>query len=380
MIKPRQFNVLLLAFCLWPGGALLRAQPAISSLSRGGVLTASNLVPGSVLWVAYSTNLATPWNTNLAGAEALPVDNTGLRQIPVPYTNHGSGFFRLVEFIDTTPSALAAIPGGSFLMGDTADTNLFGDADPTNIYLPTYYVETNTVTTTLWQTIVRFAVANGYTFDNPGSGNASNQPVQTVNWYDCVKWCNARSAQAGLAPVYYTDSQFNQTYTSGDVDNLYPNPAANGFRLPTEAEWEKAARGGLVGKRFPWGNTIDENRANYYADPVDYPYDLGPYAGYNTNFDGGDFPYTSPPGFFPPNGYGLNDLAGNVDQWCWDWYGTPYGQPGTNNPAGPATGSARVLRGGNWFFDATYCRTAARNSLSPASPSYLIGFRCVRSR
>ena len=88
--------------------------------------------------------------------------------------------------------------------------------------------------------------------------------MQTVDWYDVVKWCNARSQQAGLTPVYYTDTDLTQVYTNGERIR-YVNWTANGYRLPTEAEWEKAARGGLSGQRFPWGNTISESQANYYG-------------------------------------------------------------------------------------------------------------------
>jgi formylglycine-generating enzyme required for sulfatase activity len=231
-----------------------------------------------------------------------------------------------------------------------------------------------------------YATNNGYSFDYAGSGKAANHPVQMVNWYDCVKWCNARSQQAGLTPVYYTDAGLAQIYTNRDVDAVYANWSANGYRLPTEAEWEKAARGGLSGQRFPWGNTISESQANYVAIPNPpnsgngFTYDFGPYTGYNTDFDTGEQPYTSPVGYFAPNGYGLYDMAGNVWELCWDWYGTPYGQPTTNNPTGPTSSpyGVRVLRGGAWSANAYVARCAYRAQNGPGSAGSSVGFRCVR--
>src|SRR6202020_590581 len=142
------------------------------------------------------------------------------------------------------------------------------------------------------QSVYNTAVSAGYAFGDTGAGQGPNHPVQTVDWYDVVKWCNARSQQAGLTPVYYTDAGMTQIYTNGETDAVYPNWAANGYRLPTEAEWEKAALGGLSGKRFPWGNTISESQANYYGDTNDYSYDLGP-DGNNAAFTSGGIPYTS---------------------------------------------------------------------------------------
>jgi sulfatase modifying factor 1 len=211
--------------------------------------------------------------------------------------------------------------------------------------------------------------------------------VQTVDWYDCVKWCNARSQPAGLTPVYYTDAALPQVYTNGEVDitNTNVNWTANGCRLLAEAEWEKAARGGLSGLRFPWGNTIDWSHANYYSSWSGgahiFSYDLAPASGYDPVFKN-----TSPAGSFAANGYGLYDLAGNVEEWCWDWYddnlgseGSPYA--GGNDPRGPDSSpyGLRVVRGGVWNDAANLTRCASReNDFDPHSAAGGIGFRCVR--
>jgi sulfatase modifying factor 1 len=323
-----------------------------------------------------TTNLATPnWVTasNAVTVNAATVTNTA----PV-------GYFRLLATTNTT-AGMVLIPAGSFTMGNylfynkaTNDTDIT-DANPTNVTVSAFYMDVNLVSWSQWQTVHNWAVTNGYNFNRAGAGKAANHPVQTVDWFDCVKWSNARSQQAGLTPVYYTDAGLTQVYTNGEPTTVYQNMANNGYRLPTEAEWEKAARGGLNGQRFPWGNSISESQANYYGATASYSYDLGP-NGYNAiGSVGGTIPATSPVGSFAPNGYGLYDMAGNVFEWCWDWYGTPYGQPTTNNPTGAGSGSGyRVLRGGHWALNANYARCACRVLNVPVNAYYYIGFRCVR--
>jgi formylglycine-generating enzyme required for sulfatase activity len=134
---------------------------------------------------------------------------------------------------------------------------------------------------------------------------------------------------------------------------------AGGYRLPTLNEWEYAARGGLSSKRFPWGDTIDHTQANYYGNPHQYDYDLG-YERYDTSYQVGEIPFTSPVGSFPANGYGLYDMTGNL--WEWNWF------PGFNR-------TPRPLRGSSWN-DSSYCGRVAyvfRNV--PGWRSYIQGFR-----
>jgi formylglycine-generating enzyme required for sulfatase activity len=342
----------------------------ITKFWADGTMVWSGATPGATYTVRISTTLAgggnwVDYNQIVAGGSVS--------------TNVISSF--------NPPAEMVLIPAGVFTIGDTLDGER--DAIPANVTVSAFYMDVNLVSSNQWAGVYTYAKVKGYTFSNAGLGKAANHPVQTVDWYDCVKWSNARSQQAGLTPVYYTDARFTQAFTNGDSGTMvYANWAANGYRLPTEAEWEKAARGGLIGQRFPWGNTISESQANYYADPNPpnsggYVYDLGPYTGYNTNFDSGS-PYTSPVGYFAPNGYGLNDMAGNVFERCWDWYagpkypaGSPYlGGTDPRGPVGPL--SYRVLRGGLWNGLAYLARCSFRLNSDPNGADSFVGFRCVR--
>jgi formylglycine-generating enzyme required for sulfatase activity len=337
-----------------------------------------------------TTNYVLQTTTNVASPNWVTASNAVTVNAATVTNSAPSGYFRLL--VSTNPPGMVLIPAGSFTIGNYIVNNFYNtatndpditDANPTNVYVSAFYMDVNLVTSNQWAGVYSYANSIGYTFADAGSAKAGNNPVQTVDWYDCVAWCNARSQQAGLKPCYYTDAGLTQVYTNATGTSVYLNLANEGYRLPTEAEWEKAARGGLTGNRFPWGNIITESQANYYASPASYSYDLGPYSGYNTNFDSGSA-YTSPVGSFAPNGYGLYDMAGNVFEWCWDWYAAPpypTGSPylGGNNPTGAGPGSGlRVLRGGGWSYFANYSRCSCRYSSLPYFAYYGVGFRCVR--
>jgi formylglycine-generating enzyme len=372
-----------LCFFLTVLACLVGVLPASATGLRLGIFQTNNEIliywPTNAFTSSYflqsSTNLAsTNW---VFATDAVPT--TYGPDTAMTVTNASTArFFRLISLPATTPDGMALIPAGSFTMGNSIGDSDVMFANPTNIYVSAFYMDTNLVSSNQWATVSAYATSHGYSFSFPGMGKAGNQPVQMVTWYDVVKWSNARSQQVGLTPVYYTDAGMMQVYTNGgNGTTVYANWTANGYRLPTEAEWEKAARGGLSGHRFPWGDTISESQANYNGN-TNISYDLGP-TGFNPigNYPA-TTPGTSPVGSFPANGYGLYDMAGNLLEWCWDWYGTPYGQPTTNNPTGPATGSERVLRGGGWTFEATLARCADRYYDVPFTAQNYIGFRCVR--
>ncbi|HEX37418.1 MAG TPA: formylglycine-generating enzyme family protein, partial [Candidatus Cloacimonetes bacterium] len=178
--------------------------------------------------------------------------------------------------------------------------------------------------------------------------------VEKVSWYDAVEFCNKKSRKEGLTPCY-----------SGSGKNITCNFNANGYRLPTEAEWEYAARGGHLAN----GSNLRNGGYTYSgSDNID---DV---AWYSDNSGR----KTHPVGQKQPNELGLYDMSGNVWEWCWDWKGS-YSSSSQTNPRGASSGSTRVLRGGGWYGYDNGCRVAYRGTDDPDLSNGDFGFRFVRT-
>jgi formylglycine-generating enzyme required for sulfatase activity len=246
------------------------------------------------------------------------------------------------------------IPAGTFPMGCTSgDTECDGDERPVrNVTLSAFQMGETEVTQAQWQAVMG---------SNPSF--CATCPVELVTWFDAVVFCNRLSEAQGLKPCYYSDAGFTQVYGKSGSSWTLPNagtvvrdPSAKGYRLPTEAEWEYAARGGNSSHIYSGGNTVG-NVAWYGA---------------NSSWK------TQPVKDKQANGYGLYDMSGNVYEWCQDWYGG-YPSSAQTNPQGPDTGSGRVIRGGSWNDPPQNCRVANRYGNSPGSRDDGTGFRLSRT-
>ena len=284
------------------------------------------------------------------------------------------------------PEDMVLIPAGSFTMGNSADTrtSFTGELPLHAVYVSAFHMDRCEVCKAKWDGVYAWAANHGYRFDNAGCmengasrSKGPNHPVYLINWYDIVKWCNARSEEEGRIPAYYISAAQTNVYRTGDVDLQSDWVKWDvGYRLPTEAEWEKAARGGAEGHRFSWSDadTIQHARANYCSSSS-YAYDTSLTRGHHPAYALGGYPYTSPVGSFPANGHGLFDMTGNVSEWCWDWFDEYYWVSPGSDPRGPSSGSYRVSRGGGWNCLAGGCRVSDRGW--PGEGNDALGFRAV---
>jgi len=225
-----------------------------------------------------------------------------------------------------------------------------------------------------WLEVRNWAAANGYDIGTRGKGCADTHPVRYVNWYDAVKWCNARSEMEGITPVYYTDSSHVTVYRTGTykVNNSEARWEANGYRLPTEAEWQHAAMGGVKSEGYLYSGSNDLDTVAWYSlNAAGAACDL-------TQSQAGLG--TWPVGEKLPNELGLYDMSGNVEELCWDWHGNIFGFDPVTDPRGPDTGRLinRIARGGGWANTEYSCQVATRSQAVPNGYGEFVGFRVVR--
>ena len=326
------------------------------------------------------------------------------------------------------PDGFVYIPAGTFQMGDSFNEGEPDELPVHTVQLDSFYIGKYEVTNAQYCQYLNSALRQGlitvtsgvvykagsgtsypYCYTSPSSPysqisyiggvfsvrtksgrNMSDDPMVVVTWFGAVAYCNWLSQEEGK-DICYNTSDLNWPC---DFNK-------KGYRLPTESEWEYAARGGLSGKRFPWGDTISQTQANFQSSTF-CAYDVSPVKNiYHPLWSDVTYPYTSPVVFFDGtmkyktdynwpgsatsyqttsglNNYGLYDIAGNVWEWCNDWYSeTYYSSSPPDNPTGPTSGDSRVLHGGVWYDNAYHCRVSNRSSGAPSGCGNGLGFRCV---
>ena len=263
------------------------------------------------------------------------------------------------------PENMVLIPAGSFDMGDHFGEGGNSELPVHNVSLSAYYMNKYEVTQLEYETLI------GSNPSNTSYGIGAAYPVNQVSYYDIMVYCNKLSIEKSLTPCYTIDGSTNPAdwgtipTSSDDTWNaVICDFSVTGYRLPTEAEWEYAAKGGAS-----WE---DHNRYSGCIEETDLP----DYAWYSSNSGSTSHEV----GTKLPNQLGLYDMSGNLYEWCFDWYGSDYyGISPASNPSGPASGSYHILRGSNWAFSASSLRNTYRFYNYPDYLSTYVGFRLVRT-
>lgn len=363
----------------------------ISSFHHNGTLTVTNAYTNAQCTVEWASSLAGPWHRSWQSVGAVETHTNNALTFAVPM------FYRVFMTSNELSAGMVLVDTGSFQMGDNWLPG-YDLARPVHtVHVDRIYMDRYEVTNERMRQVMQWAYDRGLIGATSGTvtnregtprqlldlneyahlsfsngtfyvdSGTHNLPCEEVTWFGAQAFCNFRSDMEGLTRcINFTNwsCAFEQT----------------GYRLPTEAEWEKAARGGLVGHHYPWPsygvgwtNYIDLSKANYQlfgGPPNVSPTPVGYYNGSQ-----------SPSGTDMANGFGLYDMAGNVVEWCWDWLSPDwYSDPDASqaNPTGPTTGTYRVVRGGHYPGGESLLRCAWRDGLEPTDADQGLGFRTVR--
>ena len=282
-----------------------------------------------------------------------------------PNTSCSNFKFKVMAFDGAAapiPEDFVMVNGGTFTMGNTLGGGNANELPLHQVTLSSFLMGRYEVTQSEWQEIMGSNPAQGY-------GVGANFSVYYVSWYAVLKYCNLRSIAEGLTPVYTISGSTNPaswgvaptSQNNATWDAAICNWTANGYRLPTEAEWEYAARGGSTNPDYIYSGSNDINLVAWYS----------------SNAGGA----THSVGNKAVNALGLYDMSGNVSEWCWDWYGG-FSMPGQINPTGPTTGPDRVTRGGGFSNTQVDCRISSRSGCPPGSWNSTVnclGFRLCRT-
>jgi formylglycine-generating enzyme required for sulfatase activity len=339
-------------YAVLPRTATIQSVMAEHQIQRSGITEAGSIkVIGQALNAQYvlAGSVRSLGRTNLFTAEIINIENASqMAGDAVNYRVLDDGLKLMAELggkltggggttpARNIPANMVLVEGGAFQMGSS---NGESDEKPVHtVTVKSFYMGRTEVTQKEWREVMG---------NNPSEFRGDNLPVENISWYEMIEYCNKLSLKEGLTPAY-----------RGSGNSITCDFNASGYRLPTEAEWEYAAKGGnkdYLSYEYAGGNSVDS------------------VAWYERNSGN----RTHPVGMKQSNSLGLYDMSGNVLEGCWDWYG---GYSGGNqaDPRGASSGTERILRGGSWNFPATFGRSAFRCVHIPSDRDPYVGFRLVR--